>query len=75
MNKAYYKEFACIKLAFLVFILDFWENGRSKNESGRSFLLNVRSNDHSNSNLLELLEWPQCKIHFLICLDSHFRPD
>lgn len=45
MNKAYYKEFACIKLALKVFILDFWENGRSKNESGRSFLLHIRSND------------------------------
>ena len=35
------------QMSFFVFILDFEENGRSKNESGRSFLLNVRSNDHS----------------------------
>lgn len=29
---------------------------------------------HSGRELW-LLEWPECKIHFLICLDSHFRPD
>ena len=29
---------------------------------------------HSGRELW-LLEWSECKIHFLICLDSHFRPD
>lgn len=29
---------------------------------------------HSGRELW-LLEWTECKIHFLICLDSHFRPD